>query len=568
MGGAIGDNFTHVYMGPDFVEESTSRRRSRIGNMTPFAEFNIWCDPAAAKSIFSNSELASKTSLITLDLTHQVCATEQERKLLLYGRDKRDPPTRLRRMFYELLVFFAKTYADVFGLTDGPPLHDPVAVAILLDQLSEASDSLFDDSHHERWQVEVEIDGEQAGRTKIVPGTALALALHEENIPCQIFESRSKEAEDNQSGVVLTPNGLQVLDALGVFSRITDRSWKSEFRTYKNDKDETTRKTLIANEQLYGYKNHRLWRKILLTEMKLMLEERNINIKYNSRFDGVSQESDTSVSFRINGEIKHTSMLVGADGIFSTVRKYIDAETRPQYTGIVGNLAHIRRDTVKWPYSDYEPACTIQGKPGAFFIMPEDPQAKEIMVGMQVRLPENSRAEWDALAVDKDKLCDFFRKGYDDWHDTAKQIIDQVCKAKESIYLWPFLKMPKLERWHSNTGCVVILGDAAHAIPPSSGQGVNQALEDVYCLVLMLKKSKSLLTALTAWQKMRQTRIDAIFDWATNATNVQRLPEAERNSLIREGKIKDPKVSESFDDMRWLYQSNLELEVSSAINSG
>lgn len=95
---------------------------------------------------------------------------------------------------------------------------------------------------------------------------------------------------------------------------------------------------------------------------------------------------------------------------------------------------------------------------------------------------------------------------------------------------------------------------------------MNQALEDVYSLVLVLKKSKSLLTALAAWQKMRQTRIDAVFNWATNTTNVQRLPEAERNRLIREGKIKDPKASETFDDMRWLYQSNLEQEVSTTIN--
>lgn len=366
---------------------------------------------------------------------------------------------------------------------------------------------------------------------------------------------------------MITPNGLRVLEALGVFSRITDRCWKSEFRTYKDSNDQTTRKTLITNEALYGYKNHRIWRKLLLAEMKLMLKERNVAINYNSRFDGIVSDSDQGVDFRINGEVKHASMLVGADGIFSSVRKYLDPSIAPEFTGTIGNLAHIQRDTVKWPYPDYEPACTIQGKPGAFFMMPEDPEAKEIMVGMQIQRPESNRAEWDALSADKDKLADFFRKGYDDWHDTAKQIIDQVCIAKDSIYLWPFLKMPKLERWYSQTGNVLIVGDAAHAIPPSSGQGVNQALEDVYSLVLLLQKSRDRLSALSLWQGMRQLRIDAVFGWATNSTNVQRLPEAERERLIKEGKVKDPKTVENFDDMGWLYGHDLKQEVEAALDA-
>lgn len=121
--------------------------------------------------------------------------------------------------------------------------------------------------------------------------------------------------------------------------------------------------------------------------------------------------------------------------------------------------------------------------------------------------------------------------------------------------------MPKLDTWYSPTGTVVILGDSAHAIPPSSGQGVNQALEDVQSLVLILKSQPDRIQALRKWQGMRQTRIDAVFDWATNSTNVQRLPEEERNRLIREGVIKDPKSNENFDDMRWLYSMNIEQEI-------
>lgn len=401
--------------------------------------------------------------------------------------------------------------------------------------------------------------------TTFSQGTALGIAFHQRNIPVRIYESRAPDASEVASGIILTPNGLGILDKLGVFERITDRCWKAEYRTYKNDKDETTKKTLIANEQLYGYKNHRLWRRLLLAEMKLMLKERKVEIKYNSRFEGIVREDESGVVFSINGQEESASMLVGADGIYSSVRKYLDPEIQPEYTGTLGAIAHIYRDTVKWPYPDYEPAFTLQGKAAAFFTMPEDPEAKEIMVGKQVQRPEATKAEWKALAADKDQLCEFFRVGYDQSHDTARQIIDQVCAAKESIYLWPFLKMPKLHSWFSSKGRVLIVGDAAHAIPPSSGQGTNQALEDVQGLILMLSSSNELLAALRMWQDMRQKRIDLVWDWATNTTNVLRMSEEERNRLIQEGKIKDPKSNVNFDDMRWLYQLDLEKEVASLV---
>lgn len=148
MGGAVGNGYTDVYMGPEF--EFEGKTHARIGNMSPFAEFNIWCDPEAGQTVFGNRELAKKTTLITLDMTHQVCATKEVREMLL------GEGTRLRRMFFELLMFFAETYEREFGLKEGPPLHDPLAVAVVLD-------SFEDDGS--RWNIEVVRVGEQDGRT-------------------------------------------------------------------------------------------------------------------------------------------------------------------------------------------------------------------------------------------------------------------------------------------------------------------------------------------------------------------------------------------------------------------
>ncbi|KAK0510209.1 hypothetical protein JMJ35_007603 [Cladonia borealis] len=153
MGGAIGSGFTDAPMG------HVRGEGLRFGNHTSYAEFNIYCDPEAAKSIFSNSTLAAKTTLITLDLSHQVLASVEVQQLLV--GDQRALVTgqlsNVRHLFYQILVFFAHTYRDVFGLTKGPPLHDPLAVAILLDGLSEVIQ--FNDNGGERWHVNVVTDG-------------------------------------------------------------------------------------------------------------------------------------------------------------------------------------------------------------------------------------------------------------------------------------------------------------------------------------------------------------------------------------------------------------------------
>ncbi len=93
-----------------------------LGNTTPAAEFNIYVDPEAAREVF---ESGLPITMSGLDVTHQAGV----------GRAERD---RLRGLggvggvVAGFLDFFAGTYERVFGF-DAPPLHDPVAVAAILE---------------------------------------------------------------------------------------------------------------------------------------------------------------------------------------------------------------------------------------------------------------------------------------------------------------------------------------------------------------------------------------------------------------------------------------------------
>lgn len=119
MGGAIGARFSDAPLGKSNVQ------RDCAGNWTQWAEFNILVDPEAAADIFHNKQIAKKTIIAPLDLTHQVRATPEVRNLLLFGKSGKNGEagkSTLRKLLVELLYFFSKTYA--YGLTR-PPSRAP-----------------------------------------------------------------------------------------------------------------------------------------------------------------------------------------------------------------------------------------------------------------------------------------------------------------------------------------------------------------------------------------------------------------------------------------------------------
>jgi purine nucleosidase len=93
------------------------------GNVTPFAEFNVWVDPEAADVVVTSGV---PLTLCGLDVTHQALATADVfDRLAAIG-------SPLATTTAGLLGFFRDRYRERWGL-DAPPVHDPVAVARVLD---------------------------------------------------------------------------------------------------------------------------------------------------------------------------------------------------------------------------------------------------------------------------------------------------------------------------------------------------------------------------------------------------------------------------------------------------
>ncbi|MGP9526584.1 uridine-preferring nucleoside hydrolase UriH [Glutamicibacter sp. AOP5-A2-18] len=93
------------------------------GNWSAVAEFNIKVDPEAAHIVFNEKW---PVVMVGLDLTHQALATAE---VVASIENIGTAPAKFVR---ELMDFFAQAYRDHQGF-DAPPVHDPCAVAYVID---------------------------------------------------------------------------------------------------------------------------------------------------------------------------------------------------------------------------------------------------------------------------------------------------------------------------------------------------------------------------------------------------------------------------------------------------
>lgn len=384
-------------------------------------------------------------------------------------------------------------------------------------------------------------------------GLTLALALHQQNISSTIYESRS--ALFNIGGaVMLSPNALKVLNSLGVYERIRTKGFNFEYLEYKDSATgEVTERQEFGSEEKYGYKGLRIYRYVLVDELDAMLKERGIKIEFNKKFSKIVKETDQSVEWEFtDGMTSSASVLVGADGIHSTVRRYLYPDLTPKFTGMAGITAAVPTAQLKLP-PGYHIPVTFTSEKGAFVIAPQQVDGSEVLLGKQLRLEDRDKAGWDSLLAGKEDLVKFLQSNNELFPEIAQNATSNIPHDK--INVWPFYVVPKLDKWTSQKRRVVMLGDAAHAIPPSAGQGINQAFEDVYIFALLVGKGQggkvNPQEALKFWQEYRQERIEGVMR-LNKQIDLRRIPKKEGEQTEGE---------EQPIELGWLYEPDFERDV-------
>ncbi|KLJ12372.1 hypothetical protein EMPG_09537 [Blastomyces silverae] len=392
-------------------------------------------------------------------------------------------------------------------------------------------------------------------------GLSLALALQKVNIPCTVYEARAESYEVG-GGITLSPNALRILDKLGVYERVRDKGYHFDTLAFSDGDGAIKDVYYFGSEKLYGYRGFRIMRQLLINEMKLMLREYGIQIHFNKQFMKVIKDSEKEVVIEFaDGSVESSTIVVGADGIHSAIRKHIVPDVKPVYSGLMAINSVCPRSGLRIPENFHLPA-TIMSKVGAFLMVPQEVDGSQLLIGAQRRFPEQDKDGWDALAADKQGLLDMLRENQSEWPDIVQSALENA--PVENMGIWPFYGIPKFSKWASSTNRVIVLGDAAHAIPPTAGQGVNQAFEDVNMLALLLSNlspQTPLAEALKFWQDYRQRRIDKILE-LTQQMNAKRLPPAEQAKLPPSAIwTDDSATSGAGGQLRWLYEPDLDEDV-------
>ena len=404
-------------------------------------------------------------------------------------------------------------------------------------------------------------------------GLILALSLHKYGIPATIYEMRAQGAEgfDVGGAIMLSPNSLRVLDSLDMYQLLRTKGYNFETLTFKTDGDFTTTGTYaFGNEEKYGYKALRIYRRELVMELQSAAQERGIPIKYHQKYSHVVSESGEGVTFAFaDGTTVTADLLVGVDGIHSKVRQYLYPDIEPKYAGSIGVTYAFPASHLRLPagQEDFPFPVSIAGKNGAFVMAPQNANGKEMFVGRQFTYPMQDRAGWNALLKSRVELVAMHQQDMDQWSDFVRSGQEQASTSDARTFnIWPYHIVPHMESWASQPGRVVIMGDAAHAIPPTAGQGANQAAEDGLSFAILLKNLSPKLhlgTGLKVWQKYRQERIAKVMK-LNDQVNLTRMTEEERQTFVQNNAGISAMGGEF--QLGWLYSSVIEDDMAAEIS--
>lgn len=378
-------------------------------------------------------------------------------------------------------------------------------------------------------------------------GLTLALALHHQNISTTIYESRP--APLNIGGaVMLSPNALRILDALGLYTTLRTKGYNFDTLQFRDTSDTLLETYEFGSVEKYGYQALRIYRHVLIDALVDALREKGIEVVYGKKFERVVEDTAEGVKFAFaDGTTETATLLVGADGIHSKVRRHLYPDLTPQFIHMAGITAAVPTAQLKLP-EGYHIPVTITSPHGAFVIAPQEIDGSEVLIGKQRRLTEQDAAGWEKTAEAKDDAVRFLQADNEHFPEIVKNATAEISTKKLNI--WPFYVVPRLEQWASPTKRVVIVGDAAHAIPPSAGQGINQAFEDVYMLALLLGKSggENMGDALGFWQAYRQERVDRVLA-LNKQIDLRRMPS--------DDKVVGGYEREEFE-LGWLYKPDFQ----------
>lgn len=332
-----------------------------------------------------------------------------------------------------------------------------------------------------------------------IAGLVAASALQNLGFRPRVYE-RATELGEVGAGLTLSPNATHALNSIGFAKALEELGMRPDQASVRHWQSGELKIAISRGEEMIetfgaAYNHiHRADLHSMLVNKVLASDPKAIHL--GAEFVAVRElDSITEIEFK-DGSSVQADVVIGADGLRSSVRAALFGSDQPRFTGYIAfrglvPMERLPSDVVKLPSS-----CLSTGHDRSFArYLIRDGQLLNF-----VALAERDgwREEGWSIPASTDEVLEEFAG----WHEDVQTIIRSA--PAESLFKWALFDREPLWEW--TRGHVTLMGDAAHPMLPFLGSGAAMAIEDAVILARCFDSSTSIDEALRRYVAARYDR--------------------------------------------------------------
>ena len=369
-------------------------------------------------------------------------------------------------------------------------------------------------------------------------GLSAAIALATRGIASTVLE-RSNFSDETGAGVQLGPNATRALQRLDLLDDVATMAAKPE-AIYLFDAHTGRRLSVMplgaAILQRHGVPYLTLHRADLHAALRAKAQS-VAELKPGAEISAIAAVAE-GVNVLTRAGTSHGSCLVGADGIWSTVRAVVAPNAQLRFGEATAWRTLLANERLSSPFGDNIVGVWM-GR-GAHLV--HYPVRNGRQINAVVVIDQGNEGLGWHRAIDAGDLLKRIGK----WAPEPRRLLEQAISWRG----WALYRLPPLTSW--NRGNVVLLGDAAHPVLPFLAQGAALAIEDAVTLAACMAASReSLPAAFTRYEALRKPRVTQVqrASWRFGRIYHAGFPLRASRNLVLSARRGD-RLLTSFD---WLY---------------
>jgi salicylate hydroxylase len=374
-----------------------------------------------------------------------------------------------------------------------------------------------------------------------IGGTAAALSLLQSGVDVHVYE-QSKELREVGAGIQVSPNASRVLHRFGLAETLARLGVKPlAFHQRRWQDGRTLLRTPLAQvmEAAFGSPHYQMHRADVLRTLVAALPSNRMHIGH--RLTGLVDHGDrVEVTFE-NGARINADVLVGADGIHSTVRHILFGPEKLRFTGCMCYRGLVPAERLA--HLEIPVEAQIWMGPDKHFVH-YYVRNKELLNFVAIIDQDTwTKESWTDRGDPADAIATF-----EGWHPQLRSILQAV----DETFIWALFERPPMPRW--SVGRVTLLGDACHAMLPFMAQGAAQAIEDGVTLAACLAKGRrqDVADALALYETLRLPRTARVQAASFNNKRRFHLPDGPEQ-VARDAEMAKGATDFSVHSVAWLY---------------